>query len=40
MDLEEIQVKWNRGGAEPAIDYTLFYGNMNKDSEIEDFFRM
>jgi hypothetical protein len=23
------EVKWDRGGTEPAADYTFFYGNKN-----------
>jgi hypothetical protein len=28
------EVRWDRGGTEPAGDYTLFYGNGNENREL------
>jgi hypothetical protein len=40
LDLVGVQeVKWDKGGTEPAGDYTFFYGNGNADHHLgTDFF--
>jgi exonuclease III len=36
LDLVGVQeVRWDRGGTEPAGDYTFFYGNGNADRHLE-----
>jgi hypothetical protein len=29
-----VQVRWDRGGTEPACEYTLFYGKGNENHEL------
>jgi hypothetical protein len=36
LDLVGVQeVRWDKGGTEPAGDYTFFYGNGNADHHLE-----
>jgi exonuclease III len=35
LDLVGVQeVRWDKGGTEPAGDYTFFYGNVNADHHL------
>jgi hypothetical protein len=35
LDLVRVQeVRWDKGGTEPAGDYTFFYGNGNDDHHL------
>jgi hypothetical protein len=35
LDLVEVQeVRWDRGGTEPAGEYTFFYGKGNENHEL------
>jgi hypothetical protein len=34
LDLVGLQVRWDKGGAEPADDYTFLYGNGNADHHL------
>jgi hypothetical protein len=34
LDLLGEQVRWNRGGTEPACKYTFFYGRGNENREL------
>jgi hypothetical protein len=34
LDLVGVQVRWNKGGTEPAGDYTFFCGNGNADHHL------
>jgi hypothetical protein len=31
LDLVEVEIRWNRGGTNPAGEYTFFYGKGNDD---------
>jgi hypothetical protein len=37
LDLVALQVRWDRGGTEPAGNYTFFYGNGNENQESGSF---
>jgi hypothetical protein len=34
LDLVGVQVRWDRGGTEPAGKYTFFYGKGNENHEL------
>jgi hypothetical protein len=34
LDLVQLQVRWDRGGTEPAGECTFFYGNRNENHEL------
>jgi hypothetical protein len=34
LDLVGVQVRWDRGGTEPAGEYTLFCGQENRNYEL------
>jgi hypothetical protein len=34
LDLVGVQVRWDRGGTEPAEKYTFFYGKGNEKQEV------
>jgi hypothetical protein len=34
LDLVGVQVRWDRGGTEPAGEYTFFYGKENENHEL------
>jgi hypothetical protein len=39
LDLVGIQeVRWDRGGTEPADEYTFFFGKGNENLELSTFF--
>jgi hypothetical protein len=34
LDLVGVQVRWDRGGTEPAGQYTFFYGKGNQNHDL------